>query len=142
MDQARQRLLQNMEQYGLCKEGQFKRSSFDSRVIPVIGDLSKERLGLDPAMWSHLAKSCDIILHNGSLVNFLLPYPGEMRQANALGTAEALRIAFAQRPPKPFFYVSTLSVFPGTEVGTPLRFDENDFLENPEALKSGYAKCE
>lgn len=57
------------------KEGAVDRAVWDerwlieSRLEVVIGDLSKEKFGLDTNTWERLASECDVIVHNGALVS-------------------------------------------------------------------------
>ena len=55
------------------------------RVIAVVGDLGTPRLGLSDQQASMLAATVDVILHSGSLVNFLQPYSA-LKPANVIGT--------------------------------------------------------
>jgi amino acid adenylation domain-containing protein/thioester reductase-like protein len=84
---------------------------FAGRIEGVAGDLGQPGLGLDPRTWQRLAADCDLILHNGALVNFLYDYRAH-RPANVSGTAELLRLAMAGRP-APLHYVSTLAALQG-----------------------------
>lgn len=99
---------------------------FASRLEAYAGDLGRPSLGLDAAAWEHLARTCDLVLHNGALVNLLFSYAAH-RAANVVGTAEVLRLAMAHRS-VPVHYVSTLSALqvqamrgigPLPEVGSP-----------------------
>ncbi len=80
---------------------------FASRLEGYAGDLGQPSLGLEGTVWEHLARTCDLVLHNGALVNLLFSYAAH-RAANVVGTAELLRLAMADRP-VPVHYVSTLS---------------------------------
>lgn len=57
------------------KEGAIDRGVWDdnwlsaSRLEVVVGDLAKEKFGLDTATWSKLANETDVIVHNGALVS-------------------------------------------------------------------------
>lgn len=81
---------------------------FAGRLSAYAGDLGLPRLGLPAQAWDHLAGACDLIVHNGALVNFLYDYRAH-RAANVLGTQELLRLAMAGRI-KPVHHVSTLGV--------------------------------
>jgi amino acid adenylation domain-containing protein/thioester reductase-like protein len=81
---------------------------FAARLEVYAGDLARERVGLSAAVWDKLAERCDLIVHNGALVNFLFDYRAH-RGPNVLGTHELLRLA-TERAPKPLHYVSTLGV--------------------------------
>ena len=80
---------------------------FASRLDGYAGDLGQPGLGLADPAWGHLARTCDLVLHNGALVNLLFSYAAH-RAANVAGTAEVLRLAMTRRP-VPVHYVSTLS---------------------------------
>src|SRR6202167_5951647 len=131
--QGRQRLRAAMESMGPCPADLMQR--FETRVIPVCGDLGQRELGLTPRMWDFLASEVDTVFHNGATVNYLLNYD-RMRDANVRGTNEVLRLAFEGRP-KSFNYVSTTFVF-GWAVKSVLY--ETDLNENMELLDFGYSQ--
>jgi thioester reductase-like protein len=108
---------------------------FETRVIPVCGDLGHKALGLTPEVWDGLASEIDTVFHNGATVNYLLNYD-RMRDANVLGTNEVLRLAFEGRR-KSLNYVSTTFIF-GWAVKKVLY--ETDFNENMELLDFGYSQ--
>ncbi|MGI4853108.1 MAG: thioester reductase domain-containing protein [Janthinobacterium lividum] len=101
--QGRQRLKAAMQSMGDVAPKLM--ALFESRVVPVCGDLSQPGLGVMQETWDALTQQIDTIFHNGATVNYLLNYD-MMRDANVLGTNEILRFAFAG-PPKEFNYVST-----------------------------------
>ena len=92
---------------------------FAGRLEGFAGDLGQPGLGLDAAAWEHLARTCDLMLHNGALVNLLFSYAAH-RAANVTGTAEVLRLAMAHRP-VPVHYVSTLSALQAEAMAGPGR---------------------
>jgi thioester reductase-like protein len=122
-----------MESMGPCNVGLMQ--MFDTRVIPVCGDLGQPNLGLTQDAWDFLATQMDAVFHNGATVNYLFNYD-RMRDANVLGTNEVLRLAFEGRP-KEFNYVSTTFVF-GWAVKSVLY--ETDMNENMELLDFGYSQ--
>jgi len=131
--QGRQRLRAAMESMGPCPAELTQ--MFETRVIPVCGDLGQKELGLTPEVWDFLASEIDTVFHNGATVNYLLNYD-RMRDANVLGTNEVLRLAFEGRA-KSFNYVSTTFIF-GWAVKKVLY--ETDFNENMELLDFGYSQ--
>src|SRR5271165_1120319 len=131
--QGRQRLRAAMESIGPCPAELMQ--MFETRVIPVCGDLGQPKLGLTPEVWDFLANEMDTVFHNGATVNYLFNYD-RMRDANVLGTNEVLRLAFAGRP-KSFNYVSTTFVF-GWAVKKTLY--ETDMNESMELLDFGYSQ--
>ena len=79
--------------------------SYESRIEGYAGDLGSPRLGLSEATWLRLARTCDLILHSGALVNFLFDYRAH-QPVNVHGTAEVLRLAMAERP-VPLHHIGT-----------------------------------
>jgi amino acid adenylation domain-containing protein/thioester reductase-like protein/non-ribosomal peptide synthase protein (TIGR01720 family) len=94
--------------------------SFNERIIPVAGDLSKPLLGLSHQQFQFLASEIDLIYHNGAAINLVYPY-SVLKATNVLGTQEILRLA-SQLQVKPVHYISTLSVLSANshdQVGIP-----------------------
>ncbi|MBP2452815.1 carboxylic acid reductase [Mycolicibacterium lutetiense] len=81
----------------------------------IAGDKGEADLGLDHDTWQRLADEVDLIVDPAALVNHVLPY-SQMFDANALGTAELIRIALTTKI-KPFVYVSTIGVAAGIAPG-------------------------
>ncbi|OCB41757.1 oxidoreductase [Mycobacterium vulneris] len=81
----------------------------------IAGDKGEADLGLDHSTWQRLADDVDLIVDPAALVNHVLPY-SQMFDANALGTAELIRIALTTKI-KPFIYVSTIGVGWGIKPG-------------------------
>src|SRR6201987_1861356 len=131
--QGRQRLRAAMESMGpLSAE---ITQLFETRVMPVCGDLGQKGLALPREDWDFLAHEIDTVFHNGATVNYLLNYD-RMRDANVQGTNEVLRLAFEGRA-KTFNYVSTTFIF-GWAVKKVLY--ETDFNEKMELLDFGYSQ--
>ncbi len=84
--QARARIREKLIQYKLYRTG------FSSRIVPVLGDLSEHKFSLSDAAFAYLAKSVDVIFHNGAWVNHVYPYD-MLKAANVGGTREMLRLA-------------------------------------------------
>jgi len=131
--QGKQRLRAAMETMGPCAAELMQ--MFETRVIPVCGDLGQPNLGLTAKVWDFLASEMDTVFHNGATVNYLFNYD-RMRDANVLGTNEVLRLAFEKRS-KSFNYVSTTFVF-GWAVKKVLF--ETDMNEDMELLDFGYSQ--
>jgi len=131
--QGSQRLRAAMETMGPCPAKLMQ--MFESRVIPICGDLALPMLGLTQDVWDFLASKTDTIFHNGATVNYLFNYD-RMRDANVMGTNEVIRLAFEGRP-KEFNYVSTTFVF-GWAVKSTLF--ETDFNKDMELLDFGYSQ--
>jgi hybrid polyketide synthase/nonribosomal peptide synthetase ACE1 len=71
------------------------------------GDLASPLLGLSQSVFSSLAASITMIVHNGAAVSFLQPY-ASLRAANVTSTKELIRLAAPRRIP--LYYVSTAGV--------------------------------
>ena len=122
------RLHAALAQYGL------ETADFDSRVIPVPGDLGLPAFGLSEEQFELLAQQIDAIYHNGAWVNHVYPY-SVLKKANVEGTREALRLACHVRT-KPLHFISSLSVF-GPEI---TEMYEDAELDRPELLENGYVE--
>lgn len=109
-----------------------------SRIIPVLGDLSQPKFGLDDRRFRELGQIMDWVVHNGAWVNFVYPY-ARLKPANVLGTEQALRLACLGQT-KPFHFVSSLSVFGDEEPSGPEGFTESDYVGADAALNDGYAQ--
>jgi thioester reductase-like protein len=130
-EEGKQRIQGTLESYSLWNE------HVGSRIIPVPGDLSRNRLGLSIQQFEKMAREIDVIYHNGASVNFVYPY-SVLKATNVLGTQEVLRLACARKV-KPVHYVSTVSVFNSTSY-----FEQNVFYEHEhpisEGLVNGYSQ--
>jgi amino acid adenylation domain-containing protein/thioester reductase-like protein len=130
VSEARNKLKNKLSFYQLWNE------QHSQRIIPIIGNLEKNLLGLSEKEFQDLASQIDVIYHNGASVNLIYPY-SVLKPANVLGTQEILRLA-SQIKIKPVHFVSTTSVFcpenyPENEV-----LLESDPLDYYQGLVSGY----
>jgi amino acid adenylation domain-containing protein/thioester reductase-like protein len=129
---GKQKIRQNLERYLLWN------NELNSRIIPVVGDLSQPRLGLNEQLFGELARQIDIIYHNGAFVNLIYPYAA-LRAANVLGTQEILRLASLFKV-KPVHFISTLDVFQSPTYQERKVILESDELAHCEGLSDGYAQ--
>jgi thioester reductase-like protein len=129
-DDGQQRLQSHLQFYSLWKE------TFRSRIIPVVGDLSKRRFGLSEAQFSELAGQIDIIYHNGAQISFIRPYSA-LKTINVLGTIEILRLAGLIQT-KPVQFISTLAVFLSKTYAPTDQILETDVPEFTPNMKGGY----
>lgn len=135
--QAKQKIKKNLQRYllGHLLENEF----LNSRIIPVIGDLSQPLLGLDEQQFYQLASEVDTIYHAGANVNILYPYTA-VRTANVQGTQEILRLASLIKL-KPIHYISSLGVFESAGYsGKKMRIQEEDNLDDCEVVYGGYCQ--
>jgi thioester reductase-like protein len=99
--EALRRVRQRLEAYDLWSE------ALAPRIRVVLGDLSRERFGLNAPAFERLARSIDVIFHNGAWVDQVRSYR-TLKAANVLGTHEVLRLACSARL-KPVHFISTLN---------------------------------
>lgn len=98
-----ERIKENMKYYKIWEE------CFETRLRPVIGDLSKPSLGVENNLYTKLCETIDSIYHSGAQLNFIYPYK-YLRDSNVKGTVECLRLACKGKA-KYFHYISTYSVY-------------------------------
>ncbi|UQX05326.1 type I polyketide synthase [Streptomyces sp. RerS4] len=109
----------------------------EDRLTVVLGDLAEPRLGLTEEAFDALARTVDVVYHNGARVHWLHPYE-TLKASNVTGTEEVLRLAARHRT-VPVHYVSTVGVFDGVrEPGVPLKV--TDPTGPAENLPSGYLR--
>jgi thioester reductase-like protein len=100
----------------------------DDRIVAIPGDVRQRNLGLDDHSYGVLSDSVDTVFHCGASMNHLETY--EMaKAANVESIQELLRPAVHRRP-KLINYISTTSVFAGSEDGAALPVDETSPIDN------------
>lgn len=109
-----------------------------TRIVPVLGDLARPKLGLTESQFQRLAHSIDAIYHNGASVNLLYPYLS-LRDVNVIGTHEVLKLASCGQI-KPIHYLSTLDVFESVAAtGIRVIYEQDDIVQG-QGLSGGYAQ--
>jgi surfactin family lipopeptide synthetase C len=129
---GKQKIEQSLVNYLLWQDG------FSKRIIPVIGDLSQACLGLSAVKFQSLARSLDVIYHNGAWVHHAMPY-STLKSANVLGTQEVLRLASTEKI-KPVHFISTISVFSGVNNSTSQIISEATKIDDFTAPEGGYVQ--
>jgi len=130
-ESGQMRIQKNLESYGLWQE------DFQSRIIPVGGDLSKYQLGLSAEQFQILAGKIDGIYHSAAWLNYVYPYSA-LKATNVLGTQEILRLASIMKL-KPVHHVSTVAVFDSSAYGGKA-VTESDPLAHNAGMKLGYSQ--
>jgi acyl-coenzyme A synthetase/AMP-(fatty) acid ligase len=97
--------------------------ALENRLRIVCGDLSQERLGLPPDLWTSLTRGVQAVIHNAALVNYVLPYDA-IKPHNVEGTRTLLRFAHSARR-KEFHFISSTFIFAqsGNELSDPALAD-------------------
>lgn len=126
---GRERIRSTMNEYLIWQD------SYNDRFVPVLGDLTKPRLGMDTNGYADLCERTDSIYHCAALVNFLYPY-SEIKPPNVDGTAEILRLA-TTRTLKALHYISTIDMFLETDMDRPY-VEDMEMIAND--VPEGYAR--
>jgi len=106
------------------------------RVVPILGDISKPKLGLSDSDHTRLATEVDTIYHNAAHVQHVFAYE-RLRDCNVGSTIEILKLAVRMKT-KHVHYISSL-------VASVDRDSEGYLLErfpaaDPSELTGGYAQ--
>uniref|UniRef100_A0A6B2KWQ6 Carrier domain-containing protein n=1 Tax=Arcella intermedia TaxID=1963864 RepID=A0A6B2KWQ6_9EUKA len=109
-----------------------------NKLIPVMGDLSKEFLGVEPGLLAELAQTVDAVLHNGAMVHWLHSYE-RLRAINVKGTEELLKFSCTGKL-KFFHYVSTTNVYDADQNRKKSIVLENEVGNDTNGLSGGYTQ--
>lgn len=131
VEEGKNKLIKNLQQYALWDD------KFNSRIIPVVGDLSQPLLGIGAEQFQILATNIDTIYHSAALLNYVYPYSA-LKAANVLGTQEILKLA-CQIKVKPVHYVSSVAVFESNAYAGKV-VKEDDEFEHWEGIHLGYSQ--
>jgi len=131
IEAGKTKLQNNLQQYAIWQE------EYNSRIIPVVGDLSLPLLGLSLEQFQILAAKIDTIYHSGALLNYVYPYSA-LKAANVLGTQEVLRLA-CQIKVKPVHYVSSVAVFESPVYAGKVVKEQDEF-NHWEGIYLGYSQ--
>ncbi|PLB49644.1 NRPS-like enzyme [Aspergillus steynii IBT 23096] len=129
-----------MQRYDLWEECQEHRS----KLLVFEGNLSDDHLGLDPELFAWLAGWASVVFHLGAKINFCESYR-EHRDANVLGTRNALHLAAAGRR-KSFHYLSSIDTWGSTGfiLGTKELYKDEPLQPHIQGLRYdlGYAQSQ
>jgi len=103
--EAMHRIRKNMETYDLYSV------EMESRIVPIIGDLTLPEFGLTRNDFAILADEIDLVFHCASLVNYVYSYK-VMKPSIVNGTHEVLKLACLGKT-KAVHYISTNGIFIG-----------------------------
>jgi thioester reductase-like protein len=120
-----------LESYGIWND------DFSKRIIPVLGDLSKPRLGLSSEEFQKMSSLIDVIYHNAAWINYVYPY-STLKPTNVLGTQEILRLASLVKT-KAVHYISTIAVFESPAYREKI-VTESDPLADSAGMKLAYSQ--
>lgn len=110
-DHGMERIKEKMEAYQLWEIVPVE------RIIPIVGDISETRLGLDDNTYNEIINKTDAIYHTAANTNHVLSYES-LKRVDAFSTLEIIKIACRVKV-KPIYFVSTF--------GVPIIIRENKF---------------
>lgn len=114
------------------------RSEFDRRIVVIMGDLGRPRLGVEDDAYQVLVQTIDSIYHCATSMNHLESY-AMAKATNVDAARELLKLATHGRP-KLVNYVSTLGIFGSYAAGTIRVVDELTAIEHEKhSTARGYA---
>ncbi|MDC9595023.1 SDR family oxidoreductase [Xenorhabdus sp. IM139775] len=90
--QALERIISNLQQYGL------QRSGDAARIRGISGNVGKPYLGVDKPTWYSLCQDIEMIVHNAAISSYAMPYR-QLKATNVLGTLEVLRLVLQSYAP-------------------------------------------
>ncbi len=122
------RVLDTLRFYGLAGH------SAGERIVPVAGDLTQPRMGLDNDDYWRLAKEIGLIFHCAASVNYAYPYSAA-KPHTVGGTLEVLKFACTDVT-KPIQFISSNGIFPG---GDDFPYLENNAIDGfVDRMEGGY----
>lgn len=109
----------------------------DARVLPLVADLGRPRLGLTEAEFGALAQTVDTIVHCAAQVSFVSDYV-QVKRVNVDAVREVLRLA-SQGCAKSIHHLSSIAVFEAQSLRGVERVPEDLPLERCRGFSTGYA---
>ncbi|KAF2268190.1 large subunit of L-aminoadipate-semialdehyde dehydrogenase [Lojkania enalia] len=101
-DTALSRIRDTAQAYGIWRD------NWTSKLEVLVGDLEKPNFGFSSDTWNRLSDEVDVVIHNGALVHWVLPY-SRLRAPNVVSTMTALALC-SHGKAKNFGLVSSTSV--------------------------------
>ena len=108
-----------------------------TRIRCIVGNVSKEHLGLNEDFYNELTQQIGVIYHNASLVNLQVTYKA-LKESNVFGTLNCLE--FAVKSNARFIYTSSTAALPSSNE---FKEDSNGWMTlsaNDMNLKGGYGQ--
>ncbi len=133
---ARARLVKTLKLYEMTESVDLE------RVEVVVGDVTKEALGLGAEVYEDLARKVDAVVHCAIKANHVEGYTdgtsGDMRTANVVGLVHMLRFAGRERT-KVFFHASSLLAITKVDEHGSLSEELPAEGDSGEDIKMGYS---
>lgn len=132
-DKARERIWEMLKVYNPDKK---LKSKFDQRVFTVLGDITKENLGLEEELYNKLANTIDMVVHIAAKIT-LHGFYEEVKEVNVDGTRNMIDFALRTKQ-KYFIHTSTIAVMGDRIRKNCSPFTEKDFNLGQEFEDMGY----
>jgi thioester reductase-like protein len=132
-DKARERILNMLSTYGLDETIKLK---FEQRVVPVIGDITKHKLGLDEEEYNNLTNTIDMVVHIAGKIS-LHGFYEEVKPVNVDGTRNMIDFALKTKQ-KYFIHTSTIAIMGDCLLKNCPPYTEDDFYIGQEFENMGY----
>jgi thioester reductase-like protein len=123
------RIRDNLSKYGIWDD------RYAARILVVLGDLSKPRLGLSEDRRRSLTQEIDVIYHIAATVNLAYKY-NMLKPTNVSGTREILELASTGKI-KPLHYLSSYAPFDSIHNAGKTIY-EKDVPLHSDGLSTGY----
>jgi thioester reductase-like protein len=130
-EEARLRLQNNLKTYKLW------RNTYDSQIIPILGNLAEPLMGLSSEKFNQLASEIDVIYHNGAQLSYVHSY-AQLKATNVIGTKTVLGFAVLKKI-KPMHFVSSVAVFEASAYEGKVLTEWDPILES-EGICLGYSQ--
>ncbi|EGC32701.1 hypothetical protein DICPUDRAFT_56925 [Dictyostelium purpureum] len=107
-----------------------------SKIIIVIGDISKEKLGLSNENYTLISNEVDIIINSAAYLNLLSNYQ-ESKAINSNSLKDIIKLSVSNKTQKLIVHFSSYSVFFNQSLNGE-EFDENKILPRFDNISVGY----
>lgn len=111
---------------------------FDRRVIPVLGDITKPSLGLQPELYKKLTGLIDMVVHSAGKTSLHGVYSA-VKAVNVDGTQNMVNFALNTKQ-KYFIHISTIAVMGDRQYKAGQFFKETDFDLGQKFQNLGYPR--
>jgi polyketide synthase PksN len=127
------RIQDNFSKYRLWQ------TNYQSRIIPILGDITKTQLGIEEKLYNELSQSIERIYHCAAIPNHILNYRS-LKGPNVNGTVSIIEFA-ANIKVKAIHYISTIGVCSQVDGDIVLPAHQSEtLLEHGKHLSNGYAQ--
>lgn len=106
------------------------------RVVPVLGDVTKDRLGLDQHSFRQLAEDMDLVMHSAANVSLMASFE-KLSPVNLDGTRQMVELCLKGNCP--LLFVSSFSVI-GDQLYHPVTLHENELDIGQSFEELGYER--